>query len=355
MKNSKKIIIVSGGTGGHIYPGLNIAYKLIEKGWDVRWLGTINRMEADIIPKKGIKIYLIKFFKFEKKNIWSKIFTLFKLIKPMYESILIYKSYKPNVVLTMGSYISGPSGIAAWLCGIPLIIHEQNSIPGITNNFLSKISKINMQAFPNTFTNGILVGNPLSKEIIKLSLYKKNILKYNFPLHILIMGGSQGSNIINNIGVQLAKILKNKVIILHQVGKGNLKNISLSFLDKYQNKFYSVTEYISDIHNAYKWADIVISRSGAMTVSEISAIGLPAIFIPFKHKDNQQYLNALRLEKIGAAKIFDQNNLNINDIINTLLSWNKKILTIMSKRSRNISLINSTELIYKEIKNIFIN
>ncbi|QJC29443.1 undecaprenyldiphospho-muramoylpentapeptide beta-N-acetylglucosaminyltransferase [Enterobacteriaceae endosymbiont of Plateumaris pusilla] len=352
---SKKIIIVSGGTGGHIYPGLNIAYKLIEKGWNVRWLGTINRMEANIIPKTGIKINFIKVIKFEKKNIWSKIITLFKLIKPIYESILIYKSYKPNIVLTMGSYISGPSGIAAWLCGIPLIIHEQNSILGITNNILSKISTINMQAFPNTFKNGILVGNPLSKEIIKLSLFKKNIVKNNYILHILIMGGSQGSNIINIIGVQLAKILKNKVIILHQVGKNNLKNISLSFLNKYQKKFYFVTEYIYKIHNAYKWADIIISRSGAMTVSEISAIGLPAIFIPFKHKDNQQYLNALRLAKIGAAKIFDQDNLNINDIINTLLSWNKKTLNIMSKKSRSISLINSTDLIYREIKNILIN
>ncbi|QJC29000.1 undecaprenyldiphospho-muramoylpentapeptide beta-N-acetylglucosaminyltransferase [Enterobacteriaceae endosymbiont of Plateumaris rustica] len=353
---SKKIIIVSGGTGGHIYPGLNIAHKLIEKGWDVRWLGAINRMEANIIPKKGIKIYLIKLFKFEKKNIWSKIITLFKLIKPIYESILIYKSYKPNIVLTMGSYISGPSGIAAWLCGIPLIIHEQNSIPGITNSFLSKIAKKNMQAYPNTFKNGILVGNPLSKEIIKLSLYKnkKNILKYKKPLHILIMGGSQGSDIINIIGVKLAKILKNKVMILHQVGKGNLKNISLSFLDKYKKKFYFITEYINKMHDAYKWADIVISRSGAMTVSEISAVGLPAIFIPFKHKDNQQYFNALRLEKIGAAKIFDQNNFNIYDIINIILSWNKKILIKMSKKSRSISLINSTELIYKEI-NKFIN
>ncbi|QJC28555.1 undecaprenyldiphospho-muramoylpentapeptide beta-N-acetylglucosaminyltransferase [Enterobacteriaceae endosymbiont of Plateumaris consimilis] len=350
---SKRIIIVSGGTGGHIYPGLNIAYKLIEKGWDVRWIGSIDRMEADIIPTKGIKIYLIKFLKFEKKSIWSKIITLFKLIKPMYKSILIYKSYKPNIVLTMGSYISGPSGIAAWLCGIPLMIHEQNSVPGFTNNFLSKISKKNMQAYPNTFKNGILVGNPLSKEIIKLSLCKKKFLKYNNPLHLLIIGGSQGSNIINIIAIKLAKILKDKVMILHQIGKGNLKNISLSFLKKYEKKFYFITEYIYKMHYAYEWADIIISRSGAMTVSEISAIGLPAIFIPFKHKDNQQYFNALRLKKIGAAKIFDQNNLNINDIINTLLSWNKQILIQISKKSRSISLINSTELIYKEIKEYF--
>ncbi|QJC28103.1 undecaprenyldiphospho-muramoylpentapeptide beta-N-acetylglucosaminyltransferase [Enterobacteriaceae endosymbiont of Plateumaris braccata] len=350
---SKRIIIVSGGTGGHIYPALNIAYKLIEKGWDVRWIGSIDRMEAEIIPKKKIKIYLIKFLKFKKKNIWSKIITLFKLIKPMYKTILIYKSYKPNIVLAMGSYISGPSGIAAWLCGIPLIIHEQNSIPGFTNNFLSKISKKSMQAYPHTFKNGILVGNPLSKEITKLSLCKKKFLKNNNPLHLLIMGGSQGSNIINSIGINLAKILKNKVIILHQVGKGNLKDISLSFLNKNEKKFYFITEYIYKIHYAYKWADIIISRSGAMTVSEISAIGLPAIFIPFKHKDNQQYFNALRLKQIGAAEIFDQDNINIHNIINVLLSWNKQMLIQISKKSRSVSLINSTELIYKEINEYF--
>ncbi|QJC32416.1 undecaprenyldiphospho-muramoylpentapeptide beta-N-acetylglucosaminyltransferase [Enterobacteriaceae endosymbiont of Donacia dentata] len=350
----KKIIIVAGGTRGHINPALNIAHKLIKKGWKVRWLGSSSRMESKIIPKKKINIYLIEFFKFENKNIFSIIKTIIKLIISTYKSIIIYKKYKPNLILTMGNYISGPSGLAAWLCQIPLAIHEQNNVPGITNKILSKIATIKMQAYPNTFKNGILVGNPISKKIIKLSLYKRSIIKIHKPIHLLITGGSQGSNIINKIGVKLSKILKNEVLILHQVGKGNLKKIYNKYKKNKINNFI-LREYIKNIHKAYKWADIIICRSGAMTVSEITAVGLPAIFIPFQHKDKQQYFNAINLKKIGAAKIYEQNNLNINSIINTILSLNQKKIINMSKKSYNLSIINSTELIYKELNNIKIN
>ncbi|QJC32821.1 undecaprenyldiphospho-muramoylpentapeptide beta-N-acetylglucosaminyltransferase [Enterobacteriaceae endosymbiont of Donacia semicuprea] len=350
----KKIIIVAGGTGGHINPALNIAYKLIKQGWKVRWLGESSRMESEIIPKKKIYIYLIKFFRFKNKNIFSIIKTIIKLFISTYKSIIIYKKYKPNLILTMGNYISGPSGLAAWLCQIPLIIHEQNNIPGITNQILSKIATKTMQAYPNTFKNGILVGNPISKKIIKLSLYKRSILKIHKPIHLLITGGSQGSNIINKIGIKLSKILKNKILIFHQVGKGNFKKIFNKY-KKNKNNNFIIKEYIKNIHKAYKWADIIICRSGAMTVSEITAIGLPAIFIPFKHKDQQQYYNAINLEKIGAAKIYEQHNLNINNIVDTILSLNKKNIINMAQKSYNLSIINSTELIYQELNNIKIN
>ncbi|QJC33229.1 undecaprenyldiphospho-muramoylpentapeptide beta-N-acetylglucosaminyltransferase [Enterobacteriaceae endosymbiont of Donacia clavipes] len=350
----KKIIIVAGGTGGHINPALNIAYKLIKKGWKVRWLGASSRMESKIIPKKKIYIYLIKFFRFKNKNIFSIIKTIIKLFISTYKSIIIYKKYKPNLILTMGNYISGPSGLAAWLCRIPLIIHEQNNIPGITNKILSKIATVTMQAYPNTFKNGILVGNPISKKIIQLSLYKRFILKIHKPIHLLITGGSQGSNIINKIGIKLSKILKNKILIFHQVGKGNFKKIFNKY-KKNRNNNFIIKEYIKNIHKAYKWADMIICRSGAMTVSEITAIGLPAIFIPFAHRDKQQYFNAINLEKIGAAKIYEQHNLNINNIVDTILSLNKKKIMNMAQKSYNLSIINSTELIYQELNNIKIN
>ncbi|QJC35628.1 undecaprenyldiphospho-muramoylpentapeptide beta-N-acetylglucosaminyltransferase [Enterobacteriaceae endosymbiont of Donacia sparganii] len=354
MKKNKKILIVAGGTGGHIIPALNIAYTLIKKGWEVRWLGTYSRMESKIIPKKNIRIYLIKFFRFKKKNIFSIIITIIKLFISTYKSILIYKKYKPHLVLTMGSYISGPSGLAAWLCKIPLVIHEQNNIPGITNKILSKIATVAMQAYPNTLQNAIVVGNPLSEKIIKLSLYKRSILKIHKPIHLLITGGSQGSNIINKIGIKLAYILKNKISILHQVGKGNLKKIFHKYKKNKINNLI-IKEYIKNMHQAYEWADIIICRSGAMTVSEITAIGLPAIFIPFQHKDKQQYFNAINLQKIGAAKIYEQHNLNINNIVNTILSLNTKKMLSISKKSYNLSIIDSTKLIYKELNRIKIN
>ncbi|QJC31589.1 undecaprenyldiphospho-muramoylpentapeptide beta-N-acetylglucosaminyltransferase [Enterobacteriaceae endosymbiont of Donacia tomentosa] len=348
---NKKIIIVAGGTGGHINPALNIANELIKKGWEVRWLGTFNRMEAKIIPKKGIYIYLIKFFRFKSRNIFLKFITILKLLTSVYKSIIIYKKYKPDIVLTMGSYISGPSGLAAWLCRIPLVIHEQNSIPGFTNKILSKIATKILQGYPNTLKNAIWVGNPINEKIIELSSYKRSVIKFHKPIHLLITGGSQGAQVINFIGVKLSKILKNKILILHQVGKGNLKKILNEYKKNKENNFL-LKEYIYDIHEAYKWADIIITRSGAITVSEIKIIGLPAIFIPYPHKDHQQYFNAIHLEKIGIAKIFKQNNLNINNIINVILSWNKKKLIKIYKKFKNTPIKNSTKLIYKELNEI---
>ncbi|QJC34845.1 undecaprenyldiphospho-muramoylpentapeptide beta-N-acetylglucosaminyltransferase [Enterobacteriaceae endosymbiont of Donacia piscatrix] len=351
----KKILIVAGGTRGHINPALNIAYVLKKKGWEVRWLGTYSRMEAKIIPKKNIRIYFIKFYKFKNKNIFSIIFTIIKLIISIYKSILIYKKYKPHIILTMGSYISGPSGLAAWLCQIPLVIHEQNNIAGITNKLLYKIATKTMQAYPNTFNNAILVGNPLDYRIIKLSLYKRKNLKIHKPIHLLITGGSQGSYTINKIGIKLAKNLKNKICILHQVGKGNFKKISCKYKKYNIINNIIIKEYIKDIHKAYAWADIIICRSGAMTVSEITAIGLPAIFIPFQHKDKQQYFNAIYLKNIGIAKIFEQNNINYDKIANLILNLNTDQIINIINKSYNLFMINSVDLIYKELNKIKIN
>ncbi|QJC35224.1 undecaprenyldiphospho-muramoylpentapeptide beta-N-acetylglucosaminyltransferase [Enterobacteriaceae endosymbiont of Donacia proxima] len=351
----KKILIVAGGTRGHINPALNIAYVLKKQGWEVRWLGTNSRMEAQIIPKKNIRIYFIKFYRFKNKNIFSIIFTIIKLIISIYKSILVYKKYKPHIILTMGSYISGPSGLAAWLYRIPLVIHEQNSIAGITNKILYKIATKTMQAYPDTFTNAILVGNPLDNKIIKLSLYKRKMFKIHKPIHLLLTGGSQGSYIINKIGIKLAKILKNKIFILHQVGKGNFKKIFCKYKKYNIIDNFIIKEYIQNIYKAYAWADIIICRSGAMTVSEIAAIGLPAIFIPFEHKDKQQYFNAIYLKNIGIAKIFEQNNIDYDRMTNLILNLNKDQIVNIINKSCNLVIKNSVQLIYEELNKIKIN
>ncbi|QJC31180.1 undecaprenyldiphospho-muramoylpentapeptide beta-N-acetylglucosaminyltransferase [Enterobacteriaceae endosymbiont of Macroplea mutica] len=347
----KKILIVAGGTGGHIYPALNIASKLITQGWEVRWLGSANRMEEYIIPARGIKIYLMNFSKSKKINFFSKIWIIVTLCKIIFQSLKIYQHYKPNIVLTMGSYITGPSGIAAWLYRIPLIIHEQNSIAGHTNKILSYFAMKTLIAYPNTFQKAILVGNPINHNIIQLSIYKRSIVKIHTPIRLLITGGSQGSKVINNIGVQIAHILKNKVSILHQVGYDNI----ITVLDQYKKNTVNnvvVKSHIQNMYKAYKWADIIICRSGAMTVSEIIAIGLPAIFIPYPHKDRQQYYNAVKLQKIGIATIFEQNNIDIKQIIHIILSLNKKKILKTLAQTYKLFIYNSLNLICNEINNV---
>lgn len=350
--NLKKIIIVTSGTGGHIFPAISIAINLKFLGWEVYWLAPKNRLEKDLISKYNIKIKYLDFFRFKKKKLNNLIFFLPKMMKNFFEIRKIINKYKPNVMLGTGGYASFPCIVTAWFCGIPTIIHEQNSVAGLSNFFLSKIAKIVLQAFPNTFSNGFLVGNPIRKEILKIKKPDKRFQNRFGNIRILVIGGSQGSDLLNKtIPIIICKLNK-KVLIWHQTGKNKkvkIKNLYKKFCD--YNCIYKIDDFINNIDQAYKWADLIICRSGALTVSEVSSVGLGAFFVPYRHKDNQQFFNALLLKKIGAAKIFEENNLKKKLII-ALNKLSRKILLNMAKKSNKLSFIDSEKSIIKIITNI---
>lgn len=350
-KNSrlnKKIMIIAGGTGGHIFPGLSVACYLIKNGYNVVWLGALNNIEFKLVPQYGIDIEFIQMQGLCGAKIYKKFIVLFFLFfLSLYQSLKIIKRWKPDLVLGMGGYVSGPSGLAAWLCGIPLIIHEQNKVIGLTNRFLSFFATEVLQGFQSALYGATTVGNPIRSTILSVPDPINRWRNRTGPIRILVIGGSQGARIFNIIIPKIAKRFADRLVIWHQSGKKDFKNVVKAYQEIKQNN-HKIESFIENIDQAYGWADLVISRSGALTVSEIACVGLPAIFIPFPfHKDRQQYWNAVSLEQVGAAKIVEQKRFTIHYMSMILESVNRKILLDMANRARTLAFPHSTQLIVR--------
>ena len=300
---AKKLLVMAGGTGGHVFPAIDVARELQQQGWEICWLGTKDRMEADLVPKHGIPIEFIQISGLKGKGVKALLTAPFAILRAVLQAYKIIKKFKPDAVLGMGGYVSGPGGIAAKLYGVPVILHEQNAVAGLTNVWLSKIARRVLQAFPNAFPNAEVVGNPVRQDLFKIEAPEQRFAERDYPINILVMGGSQGAQVINQTVPEVAKMLGNQVFISHQVGKGKLAGVE----EVYHATGNGVaSEFIDDMKAAYEWADLVICRSGALTVCEIAAAGLPAIFVPFQHKDRQQFLNAEYLVEAGAAYVIEQ-------------------------------------------------
>jgi UDP-N-acetylglucosamine--N-acetylmuramyl-(pentapeptide) pyrophosphoryl-undecaprenol N-acetylglucosamine transferase len=256
--------------------------------------------------------------------------------------------FQPDVVLGMGGYVSGPGGLAAWSLGIPVVLHEQNGIAGLTNKWLAKIATTVMQAFPGAFPKADVVGNPVRTDVLALPLPEQRLSGREGEIRVLVVGGSQGARVLNLTLPQVAAKLGERVIIWHQSGKGTQQTVEQAYADVGQLQ-HKVTEFIDDMAAAYTWADVVVCRSGALTVSEIAAAGLPAIFVPFQHKDRQQYWNALPLEKAGAAKIFEQPQFTADAVASTLAGWDRKTLLEMAVRARAAAIPDATERVAKAV------
>ncbi|SAX49325.1 UDP-N-acetylglucosamine-N-acetylmuramyl-(pentapeptide) pyrophosphoryl-undecaprenol N-acetylglucosamine transferase [Klebsiella variicola] len=258
------------------------------------------------------------------------------------------KRFQPDVVLGMGGYVSGPGGLAAWSLGIPVVLHEQNGIAGLTNKWLAKIAKKVMQAFPGAFPHADVVGNPVRTDVLALPLPGQRLVGRHGPIRVLVVGGSQGARVLNQTMPQVAAKLGDAVTIWHQSGKGGQQTVQQAYAAAGQPQ-HKVTEFIDDMAAAYAWADVVVCRSGALTVSEIAAAGLPALFVPFQHKDRQQYWNALPLEKAGAAKILEQPEFTVEAVASTLASWDRETLLDMAERARGASIPDATERVAEEV------
>jgi UDP-N-acetylglucosamine--N-acetylmuramyl-(pentapeptide) pyrophosphoryl-undecaprenol N-acetylglucosamine transferase len=341
-------MVMAGGTGGHVFPGLAVAHHLMAQGWQVRWLGTADRMEADLVPKHGIEIDFIRISGLRGKGLKAMLLAPVRIFNAWRQARAIMKAWRPDVVLGMGGYVSGPGGVAAWSLGIPVVLHEQNGIAGLTNKWLSKIAKKVMQAFPGAFPNADVVGNPVRNDVLALPLPQERFAGREGPVRILVVGGSQGARVLNQIIPQVAGRLGDAATIWHQSGKGGEEFVKQGYAEVGQSQ-HKVTEFIDDMAAAYAWADVVVCRSGALTVSEVAAAGLPALFVPFQHKDRQQYWNALPLEKAGAAKILEQPQFTVDAVTQTLAGWDRATLLAMAERARAVSIPDATERVAKEV------
>ena len=345
---AKRLMVMAGGTGGHVFPGLAVAHHLQAQGWEIRWLGTADRMEADLVPRHGIEIDFIRISGLRGKGLQAQLLAPLRIFNAWRQARAIMRRFKPDVVLGMGGYVSGPGGLAAWSLGIPVVLHEQNGIAGLTNKWLSKIAKKVLQAFPGAFPGADVVGNPVREDVLALPEPQTRLADRDGAIRMLVVGGSQGARVLNQTLPQVAAALGDAITIWHQSGKGAQQTVEQAYADAGQPQ-HKVTEFIDDMAAAYAWADVVVCRSGALTVSELAAAGLPALFVPFLHKDRQQYWNALPLEQAGAAKILEQPQFTVEAVADTLAGWDRQTLLDMAVRARAASIPDATDRVAKEV------
>lgn len=357
---SLKVIISGGGTGGHIYPGISLAYELKNRDVenDILFVGTERGLESKLIPREGFKFIKIDAKGIQRKICIENLTAIVIFLISLFQSYKIIKDYKPDVVIGTGGYVSGSVVLMAALCGIPTFIHEQNVIPGITNKFLSHMAKAVFLSFDQSRryfkkkSTLILTGNPIRFKNLEhinhrdYQKFKLNSLKKT----VLVFGGSKGAASINRAvveGVKLIKdFMKNQWQVLLISGADDYEKI-IEIIGK-DNNIFSIEPYLYNIEKAYPLADLVICRAGATTLAEISAYGLPAILIPYPYAtNNHQEINARILERDGAAVLILEKDLSGEKLAKVLLDLlkNKNQLGIMAKKSRGLSNINSAKKI----------
>jgi len=347
---------MAAGTGGHVFPALSIAQKLQEKNVRTEWMGTHQGMENRLLEGTGIRIHAVSAKGLKGKGILRLLFAPIMLVQALIQSMRVLSEVKPDCVLGMGGFVSGPGGLAAKLTGRKLVIHEQNAVPGFTNKLLAKIANQVFEAFPNTFSRNAKVihtGNPLRKEIAGLALRARSpVEELSRPLQILVLGGSQGALAINEIVPEFLAnwSAENRPAVLHQTGERTLENTRSTYREKGLDSAegIQVVPFISDMAEAYDWADLVICRSGASTVSEIAAVGLPSILVPYPyHSDQQQKHNANWLVQAGAAFLLEQKTLTAQALRELVLDLhiNRNKLRRMSDIAKSISICDADEII----------
>lgn len=345
-----KLLVMAGGTGGHVFPGLAVADFLVSKGWQVHWLGTAKRMEAQLVPKHGYDISFIDVAGVRGNGLLRLLKAPFHIIKSIFQARKVIKDFKPSVVIGMGGFASGPGGIAAWSLSAPLVLHEQNAVPGLTNKILAKFSTRVFTGFDNTFKQQAdkaeqkykWVGNPVRKEF---SLVQRK-LATDSPLRLLVIGGSLGAQVLNQ-EVPNALTHFDGFCVRHQCGAGHLHNVTQSYQQVLgENQNWQVQEFITDVAEALAWADLVICRAGALTVAEVSVAGRCAIFVPLPHAvDDHQTKNAQALVDIGAALMCAQRQLLDGQLVDLLkpLFKSPDILLDMGNKARQLAKLDATE------------
>jgi len=322
-----RIAIMAGGTGGHVFPALAVAAALRARGADVCWLGTRAGIEARLVPAQGFEIEWLSVAGVRGKGLGTLLAAPLRLAGALGEAAGILKRRDPAAVLGMGGFASGPGGIAARLQRRPLLIQEQNSVPGMTNQWLARVADRVFEAFPRSFPSArraITTGNPVRAEIAALPPPEQRLAGRGGPARLLVLGGSLGAQALNEtLASALARLPASlQPVVRHQAGERTLALAQQAYADAGLEA--EVTPFIADMARAYAWADLVVCRSGALSVSELAAAGLPAILVPYPHAvDDHQVGNARWLSEAGAAHLLLQREMSaerLAALLETLLS-----------------------------------
>lgn len=303
-------MLMAGGTGGHVFPALAVAQELRDRGVAVSWLGSPDSFESRVVPEHGFEIQLVAIKGLRGNGLKRWLSAPFKLSRAMVQAGRILRNRKPGLVLGMGGFVAGPGGLMARLLGIPLVIHEQNAVPGMTNSWLSRVATRVFEAFPGSFSQGVgavVCGNPVRREIAALPGPAVRMQGRNGPVRLLVIGGSLGALALNRSIPKVLAVLDagERPLVRHQAGRDKSETTRAQY--QQLGVAAEVSDFIQDMAGAYAWADLVVCRAGALTVSELATAGVASILVPYPHAvDDHQTRNAGYLVGAGAARLLPQ-------------------------------------------------
>ena len=345
---SKTILVMAGGTGGHIFPALAVAEKMRERGWRVVWLGNPDGMEARLVPPRGFEMVNLKFAALRGKGLLRKLLLPVNLLRGFWQALKIIRQVQPNVVLGMGGYITFPGGMMAALLGKPLVLHEQNSVAGLANRVLAGVADRVASGFPGVLKKAVWLGNPVRPEIAAIAPPTERFAERSGALRLLVIGGSLGAQALNEMVPKGLALLgeSDQPQIVHQAGEKHLDALKANYAAVGVQAH--CVSFIEDMAGAYAWADLVICRSGALTVAELAAAGVASILIPFPHAvDDHQTGNAKFLVNVGGAFLLPQPDLT-PDSVALIRNYSRGQLFEMAEKARSLAKPEAAE----EVANI---
>lgn len=348
-KGTQTLMVMAGGTGGHVYPAMAVADYLQANGWNIVWLCTVGGMENRLIASKNYQKAMITMRGVRGKGVLGWLLLPIKISVALAQSYQAIAKYQPDLVLGMGGFAAFPGGLMASLLGKPLVIHEQNAVAGWTNKILSYFAKQVVVAFPSAFTKelgsgkALLMGNPVRADIAQISLPEIRFAAHSGALRLLIVGGSLGAQALNDVLPKaLAAIaINNRPLIVHQAGEKHIATLQANY--QAAGIIAETQAFIIDMAAMYSWADIVICRAGALTIAELSAAGVASVLVPFPHAvDDHQTMNAHYLTSAGAAILIPQTEFTVTKMVVLLLSLTRAQCLDMATKAHALGKSDAT-------------
>ncbi|MBD8051427.1 undecaprenyldiphospho-muramoylpentapeptide beta-N-acetylglucosaminyltransferase [Limnohabitans radicicola] len=340
---SKCALIMAGGTGGHIFPGLAVAEALRDAGWRVHWLGAPASMESELVPPRGFAFEAVNFGGVRGKGLKTLALLPFKLLRAFWQSLQVVRRVQPDVVLGLGGYITFPGGLMASLWGKPLVLHEQNSVAGLANKVLASVADRVFTAFPGVFRRAQWVGNPLRSAFLAQQSPAERFAGRSGPLRLLVVGGSLGAKALNDTVPQALALIPEaqRPQVIHQSGAKQIDALRASYAAAGVQA--ELTPFIDDTATAFAQADLVIARAGASTVTELSAVGAAALFVPFPFAvDDHQTTNARFLVEAGGAWLVPQAELTAQMLAERLMGLSREALLERAEKAHAQRKTNAT-------------
>jgi UDP-N-acetylglucosamine--N-acetylmuramyl-(pentapeptide) pyrophosphoryl-undecaprenol N-acetylglucosamine transferase len=347
------VMMMAGGTGGHVYPALAVADELRARGYRVEWIGTERGLEERVVPAADIELHHLSVRGVRGKRLWHKVQSLFSLGASAVQALWLVARRWPACVVGLGGYVAGPAGVAAWLLRRPLLIHEQNAVAGTTNRLLRPLASRTLAAFPDAFAEQsvtAVVGNPLRKPLLSAAQEEHAGYDGKRALRLLVLGGSLGAEPINRllppaVRAVNAQLGEQVLEVWHQAGPAHGESLQQAYGDLLAEQV-RVSPFIEDMASAYQWADLVLCRAGALTVSELAVMGRPSLLVPLPHAiDDHQTGNANTLATAGAAVILVQSTLDVDALLVQLRRFieQPQRLSAMAQAARDVAQPEATQ------------